>query len=218
MKVAGKPRKSWICTVALGLVIPCIFIFEGCASSLEREEAKVYAAYVDKRFTTVADSDEPLKRHIICDHTAGFQIVLSWRKDISRLSVAPRPDTIEDFLTRNDGNHPESSLNEETMKVIGRYPLNSHIQFKLPHVLISDATIEKIFTPGGDGWLEFNRRCEKNHGILWLSRVGFSKDRNEAILYVINQWTEAAGDGMLVLLQKQNGIWKAVDSTCCWVS
>jgi hypothetical protein len=203
----------------IGLVALAIFELSGCGSSLDREEAAVYAAYVDAHFTTVADSPVPLKRHVVRDRTSGFQSVDSWRHKISKLSVAPATDTIDDFLARNDGDYPKASLNEQTRKTIGRYPLNSHIKFRLPHVLISDETIEKIFfKEGGGGWVEFARRYPKNHGFLSFSRVGFSKDRKQALFYLGNEYTGGAGEGYLVLLQNRNGIWKEVTRSSCWIS
>ena len=58
--------------IAIATLIPAFIGISGCTSSLNKEEAAVYAAYIDARFTQVADSSEPLKRHVICDHTSGL--------------------------------------------------------------------------------------------------------------------------------------------------
>ncbi len=189
---------------ARALLVLAVIGISSCTSSVDREECAVYAAYVDKRFTMVADSSEPLKRHVICDRTSGLEMLRSWPKALADISVALRQDTIDDFVARNDR----------------RYAINNHIGFQLPHRLIPDRSIEQLFTPKSraDGWLEFNRKYPKSHGILWLSRVGFSRDRNQALLYVGNQWTEAAGEGYLILLQKKAGVWNEVARSACWMS
>jgi hypothetical protein len=175
----------------------------GCASSSEREEAAVYATYIDDNFTKVADSNIPLKRHIICSLTSGMEPLGSLPKHIAKLSITPAQAAVDDFLSKN----------------ARQYTINEHLSFKLPYVLISDQTLNKLFESGTDkGWTEFNRKYPKHHGFLVLSRVGFSQDRQQALLYIGNQWTEAAGEGYLVLFHKQNGTWIEIAKTSCWIS
>lgn len=189
-----------------------------CGSSLDGKEAEVYAAYVDAHFTTFADSQEPLKRHVICDTTAGFQIVNSWEKEISKLPIKPADETAESFISRNGGT-PKGLLTEKERRIRGRYAVNSDLRFKLPHVLIRDSLVEKLFfTDGSEGWPGFNARYPKSHGIIWLSRVGFNTARTEALLYIGNQWTEGAGEGFVVLLRKAAGRWAEVAKASCWIS
>jgi hypothetical protein len=186
-----------------GILISVPLVICGCASSLETEEAAVYAAYIDANFTKVVDSSIPLKGHIICDRTSGLEPVKPLPVHIAKLSITPAQATVDDFLSKN----------------AGQYPINEHLALRLPHLLISDRAVKKMFESGIDeGWSEFNRRYPKHHGFLTLSRVGFSRDRQQALPYIGNQWTEAAGEGYLVLLHKQNGSWKEVARASCWIS
>lgn len=93
------------------------------------------------------------------------------------------------------------------------------LRMKRIQQIVSDRAVKKMFESGIDeGWSEFNRRYPKHHGFLTVSRVGFSRDRQQALPYIGNQWTEAAGEGYLVLLHKQNGSWKEVARASCWIS
>ena len=132
------------------------------------------------------------------------------------LSRAASRGTIKSFLQRNDGNYPESQLTEKTLRVIGRYPINPYIKFKLPHTLITDTEIDQIFSNGG--WREFYRRYPNSRGIVYLSRVGFNSNETQALLYFAHQYTEAAGEGFLVLLKKTQGEWKQIAQTDVWIS
>jgi hypothetical protein len=199
-------------------LIAVSFLQGCCGSSLNGEEARVYAAYVDAHFTKVADSTEPLKKHVICDTTAGFQIHSSWEKEIAKLTIKPQHDTAVSFVSRNGGT-PRTELTDQDRKVRGRYPMNPQLSFKLPHVLIQDSLIQRLFfTDGGERWSGFNARFPKSHGIIWLSRVGFNTAMSEALVYVGNEWSDGAGEGFLVLLRKVGDHWAEATRVACWIS
>jgi hypothetical protein len=190
-------------STVIALLVFAALGLSGCTSILDREEAGVYAAYVDPTYTRVADSSEYLKRHVICDQTADMEMLRCWPKVLGHLSPAPMQETIDDFVARNGRRHV----------------INPHLRFRLPHRLIPNASIDQFFAhDAAAGWLGFNKEYPKSHGILWLSRVGFNKDRNQALLYTGNEWTAAAGEGFLILLQKETGGWREVSRAVCWVS
>jgi hypothetical protein len=187
----------------------------------EKEEAAVYRAYIDTDYASrnFLDSqfvNRPFNVIVISDRTSGFVVPFSYQKSIAKLSPKPDKETVENFLDRNDGKYPESKLTERTLRVIGRYPLNPHIKFGLPHALISDGEIDQIFSNGK--WGEFFRRYPNSRGLVWLSRVGFNKSKTQALLYFAHQYTEAAGEGFLILLAKTASGWKKTAEVLVWIS
>ena len=207
--------------IGITLLALSLAVLSGNGLSQEQEEVNVYAAYlntayINKHFSDRRFSNKPFTMIVISNLTSGFDHPFSYRVAIAQLSPKPEKDTVEDFLTRNDGDYPKSSLTDATMKVIGRYPLNSHIKFKLPHVLISDAEIGRLFRKGE--WEDFCARYPTSRGIVRLSRVGFNKNKTQALLYFAGQYAPAAGEGYLILLGKTSSEWKIITQVTVWIS
>ena len=122
----------------------------------ELEEAAVYRAcindfYLKRSFSDSCFEGKPFNVIVVSDKTSGFIVPFSYHKVISELSPKPDKTTISSFLVRNDGEYAESQLNENTLTMVGRYPLNRHIHFRIPHVLIADSEIERIFKKAAGG-------------------------------------------------------------------
>lgn len=168
--------------LSLLVIVILVFLhFAYGASNYEKEEAAVYRAYIDQ--TYIAQwfpqnfKNKPFRQIVIRDRTSGFVAPSPDLQNIAKLSPKPDGETIENFFARNGGYHPKSKLPEEALEKVGRYPLNRSIKFKLPHTLISDSEWNQI------RWEEFYRRFPDSRGIVVLSRVGFNKNRTQALLY-----------------------------------
>jgi hypothetical protein len=184
------------------------------------EESAVYRAYIDNyylKFPFPKDSfdDTPFTMVVISDHTSGFMIPLSYKPEIEKLSPRPSDDTIKSFLEKNDGLYPQKQLSEQTLKTVGRYPINRHIKLAIRHVLISDREREEIFKDGR--WSEFFRRYPGSRGIVYLSRVGFNVDMTEALLYFSHSYYDNA-EGLLIYLKGIEGNWRQVAERRVWIS
>ena len=215
--------KMFLGKATLILLLTIAFALAGCSSSedYDWEEAAVYAAFVDEHFAKFDHSSDPQKQHIIRDQTSGFQTFNGCQEIISELSPKPNSDTVRDFLARNYSYFPIFPLTEKSRRAIGRYPLNSHIKFKLPHVLMSDSMHDDIFDDEksiDEGWDLFYQRYTHAHGMVELSRVGFNKDRSQALLYVDNVYSSEGGEGFFVLLEKKDNQWREVATKACWIS
>jgi|WetSurMetagenome_2_1015567.scaffolds.fasta_scaffold85934_3 hypothetical protein len=187
----------------------------------EREEASVYNAYINKyyiprRFVESRFENKPFTEIVVSDHTSGFVIPFSYQKKVEELSIKPEEETVKSFLARNDGYYPQTGLTNETLRVVGRYPLNPYIAFKLPHTLISDAEMDRIFERGR--WEEFYNKYPNSRGIIYLSRVGFNHDLTQALLYVVLEYADGGGGGWLVLLAKSSDGWEQVANVSVWIS
>jgi hypothetical protein len=191
----------------------------------ENEEAAVYRAciqnYVNKAkaFSDYIFKGKPFSVIVVSEKTSGFIIPMSYQKSISDLSPKPEKTTIRNFLKRNDGEYPRSQLDEKALMVIGRYPINPHIGFTLPHVLLSDQERDQIFKDSPDGgWNDFFRRYPTSRGIVFLSRVGFNRNMTQALLYFTFAYGSGAAEGYLILFDKQANQWKEIARTLVWIS
>jgi len=69
---------------------------------------------------------------------------------------------------------------------------------------ISKGEHDQIFQTG---WTEFHERYGKEASILWLSRVGFNRDKTLALLYVSSGMGRLAVGGVLYLLERKEAKW-----------
>ena len=95
---------------------------------------------------------------------------------------------------------------------------------KLSYVLVSESELTAIFHPDANGmvgrapWREFYEKYPGAQGIMSLSRVGFNKAKNEALVYVIKQQQLLGGSACFYVLVKQQGVWKVKKTVLVWLS
>ena len=182
----------------------------------QKEEAEVYAAYINAHLLRNPLTNVPFSRLVIDDLTSGLPFRDSLKEEIAKLGQKMDAQTGRDFLARNARYFGGFSLRLFRNGIMGRRILNTRIKFQIAHTLISEATMEQIFSNGG--WDEFNKRYPNCRGSIDLSNVGFNRNRTQALFYIGSQWDWLAGEGRLILLEKKNGRWTEVDNIVIWVS
>lgn len=121
-----------------------------------------------------------------------------------------------DYIKKQMPNIAPDTL--ENFKAINKQEYTLKDSFTGYHcVLVSDSEIEDIFTTE-NGWNEFYKRYPNSQGEITLSRVGFNRQMNQALLYTGNQSYWLAGAGYYVLLQKINGHWYIQEKLLTWIS
>lgn len=201
---------------SIGLTLILALSLYCCSATDGREEAAVYAVYINAHLISNPITHKPYSMIVIKDHSSGLENRDILEQEIKRLLPKPDPQTLKNFFARNARYFGGLSLESFRNGFFGRRRLNADIRFEIRHVLITDGTVGQIF--GDGGWEEFNRRFPNCQGIVNLSRAGFNKNNTEALLYVGNQWDWLAGEGRIVLFQKKGGEWTEVATGTCWVS
>jgi hypothetical protein len=67
-------------------------------------------------------------------------------------------------------------------------------------------------------WGKFYLKYPKSQGIMSLSRVGFNRGLDRALVYIGNQSGGKTGVGYYVFMVKQDGGWQVNGRTAAWVS
>ena len=132
------------------------------------------------------------------DSGLGFMNQDSLPQELPGLS----PGLWSDYLARNDR----------------AYPLSAEMEIGVNYVFLDDREMGDIFDDSVNGWEEFYRRYPDLPGITTLSRVGFNRERTEALVYMGAQFHYLAGAGNLYRLEKQDGVWKIVEKVMLWIS
>jgi hypothetical protein len=163
------------------------------------EEYKVYGTVLGKekgklviRIETNMDKDS---KNIKMLEQRGFEPFLKQIK----------PETMRDFLTKNDG----SEL------------LEKKISPDINYTFISTEELKANFAYKFDGemdWEAFRQKYPNTANIYTLSRVGFSQDSSEALVFVTNWCRSLCGEGNYYVMKKENCEWKIVNKMMTWIS
>jgi hypothetical protein len=111
-------------------------------------------------------------------------------------------ETVDSFQARNDT----------------AYPIRQDMELGFSYTLLSQAARSQIFGQNQSGWEIFYNRHPQAPGITTLSRVGFNKSFDQALVYIGTQSNWLAGAGYYVLLKKAEGAWSIDQQVMIWVS
>lgn len=165
-------------------------------SKITAEEYKVYMAVLGKT-----------KEMFVVRDKSGMD---KESKNIDRFSVRDFlkeliPETIEDFQAKN----------KEIAQLKKKFPT------KINYKLINIDELREFFAYEFDGemdWEAFYKKYPKSGGLYTFSRVGFSQDGQQALLFVTNWCRSLCGEGNYYLLKKENGEWKVINKHMIWIS
>jgi hypothetical protein len=165
------------------------------------EEYEVYSALIQTRFI---DATHPTLI-VIKDTTAKAGVGLFLLRDAVGAIRDEWPElgdeVLDDFQTKN-----------QTSAVLeGRFTLN------VKHELISEQGLQSILSTNG-GWEDFYAEYPGSQGYLTLSRVGFDKAKDTAVLYLGTHVHGVAGGGHVVLMKKRVGGWMVRGERMLWIS
>lgn len=166
----------------------------------ELDEYLIYSTVIDEWYS----SDES-KEVSIRDHTSIYQI--------------GRPIEVElDYIKQQMLILEDEIINDFKAKNLRSYSLESFINQRAEYTIITQKEIDYIFDHNPH-WDSYYNRYPKSGGILTLSRVGFNRQRTQALLHAANQWNRSTGAGVYLLVVKQkDGSWKIENQQRIWHS
>ena len=161
------------------------------------EESAVYSVALKKIFPNNKFSDEPIKFFVIEDQT--------------RIDSYDGPSILKDNLKDYIPEISEDTLNNFKLNNNERHPLGVPVNFPFKYVLMksSEALV-------GD-WRAFYSKYKGAPGLISFSKVGFNKQKDEALVYVARANSEDSGGGHLILLKKKKNTWKVTKEETLWV-
>jgi hypothetical protein len=175
------------------LLVP--FLLAGCSPAPPGEDARVYAAAIQDRYPT-------RDRIVLLEHTV---------KPPDELAEDYRPFELPEGAPRDA--YRASRAADDQPVVLEPFPLE-HGRVEV----VSDE-IERRFWDGDRslldrlfrrplGWKGFYRAFPGSQGILRLSRVGYSADGSVAALEAGNRSDSYTATDEVVVLEKQDGVWR----------
>jgi hypothetical protein len=190
------------------LALPAPGIAQSDKDPLAREEYAVYSAVISKNYINYIKKTVRL----VVVTTPTCCEVTDEMKDRVPLYFgqfpppAPRPsqETLDNYAERN------------------RKTFVLHKSFKLPvkYRIVPYKRIERLFDmiELEEDWKAFYRMFPQSNGYMTLSRVGFNRAMDEAL--VSRGWMcgSLCGEGRYVLLRKKDGRWRVETDVMIWAS
>jgi hypothetical protein len=154
------------------------------------------------------DGNHKLNSVILLDHTAtGYPPGLAATTGVRRNEVqafyndVPK-DAKDDFEARN-----KTRVELDTEKI--KTPFQT--------LALSDKEAEKMLYRK-NGWEEFHQKYPGGAILAIISRPGINREHNRALLYMGESCGPVCGGGTLLLLGKQDGKWKIINTATVWMS
>ena len=111
--------------------------------------------------------------------------------ELKKSSPALKAETVDDLRAKN----------KEASKFTRNFDISR------PYVLISEEEVNGLFKQGISGWKSFHLKYPKSGGLSTFSRVGFDRDRTQALVYHGYSCGGLCGGGSYYLLTRKNGVW-----------
>ncbi len=153
------------------------------------DEYAVYNAVIGDMFAG------PMKLLIIYDHTVTYPFRDVGGSDAAANAFFPAiaQQTADDFAVKNK----QASL------------LKRSFNLNVDYILWNSEDPKRAALEKGDGEV---------HGLVSLSRVGFNRDHNQAVVYMSYVCGGLCGHGFVLLLSKSGDQWQVVNKRRLWIS
>lgn len=125
-----------------------------------------------------------------------------------------------DAETRTDSRLRQAGIDYKQENSKPRLLKPDELRFGRKIELISPSDLDSIFAAGIiPGWKKFNDIHTDVQGYTQLSAVGFSADKNFAVVFSGRYCGPRCGAGGIVTFSRKNGIWRRnSDQLCSWIS
>lgn len=165
------------------------------------EEYNVYSACIEAFFLVEGVELIVIRDHTDTDGSVGNTLAQEMRYVQDSLGSAVSEETLRDYRVQN----------------ASREPLSRRLALDVEVAFLSDTEFEAIFA-APDGWEQFYALYPHSQGIMTLSRVGFDRGMEQALVYVGNQVHYLAGQGYYLFLSKEGGRWVIQETVLVWIS
>lgn len=103
----------------------------------------------------------------------------------------------------------------------GAATLENKFPDEMKYPFVTDEQLTKDFAYEFDGrmnWELFFEKYPKTGSLYTFSRVGFSTDGKEALVFVTSWCFYTCGEGSYYIMKKENDEWKIADKRMTWIS
>jgi hypothetical protein len=170
----------------------------------ESEEYAVYSAVLDQESEPgEMNSFAPLviQNQTVVDYYSNGYMSHAL-EELKQSAPSLEQETLDNFRAGIEQPHPLKNLFRPPFRII----------------MISPQEVEGYFGLKGFRWPAFYKRYPKSTGLVILSKVGFNRAMNQAVVYRTFTCGDTCGYGSVVFLVKEGEVWKMKRSAGQWIS
>lgn len=187
---------------------------------IEDEEYKVFTDFLqieNKRVSAAEEaalsSQEKANRHLL--NNFDFPSLGSINSVVGQLTANNR--RLDKNIANTLGIDDEAMIADYESKNKKPYQLKDKLLVKNIITILTEEKAKKIFSSRG-GWMEFRKKYPFASGIIYLSRIGFNKEKTRAVFYAANPVDSEMGKGYMVLMEKKGNAWRLINFINLWIS
>ena len=190
-----------LATFLLFSLVVSSFRTEQTTASIDNDEYEVLSALVNEIYLKENAKSIVITNPTCCAPRTDVHSD-SWKVYLDQLGPESF-DTLDDYAARN-----KQSLSFE-----------KRFKLKADYQIVPYAEVQRLFSSRvlDDAWKTFYSKYPESNGYLRLSRVGFNKAKDQALVSTGWMRGELAGEGYFVLLGKQDGSWKVLKRAATWM-
>jgi hypothetical protein len=186
------------------------------APNVSEAEYEIFSAYINSSFVGATGTKRvgmPISQIVIVSSTESDKDDLDDRFDPDDVP----PGGIEKYLRTEATSLRAATVSNfhQANKKQADLALRFHIG--LPYQLVSAKQIGSILKDVSD-WPKYYTAYPGSQGHVALSRVGFSSDGKQALLYASNWCGGKCATGSYVVMEKHGSAWKVVKEVFMWMS
>lgn len=191
------------------IVTTAALISISCVSSVvaqnapDSDEYSVYAALLQQEFVGKGTKEIVVRKQTAVDNFSDDESLTDLMESLPSLAK----ETFEDFGSRN----------KNSVELTNKFNLKVKVN------LVGEE-INRIFYESRqlnskeDGWEVFHKKYPTADAIITLSRVGFNKDKSQALMFVAHSCGWLCGEGNYILLVNKADGWKVEKKLMTWIS
>jgi hypothetical protein len=189
---------------------------EAEAANVSEAEYEAFSAYINHSFVGAIGTDrvgKPISQIVIMNRTESDKNDLDDFLDPDDMP----PGGVEKYLQKEAPSLRAATISNFHRANEKQAELRPRFHLLLPYQLVSPEKIGSTLQDVSD-WPKYYKEYPGAQGHLALSRVGFSPDGKQALLYVSNSCGGKCATGSYVVMEKQGTTWKVVKEIFMWMS
>lgn len=198
----------------------CLFLFFACSKNEENKEEVQFAL---KATDVLDDLDYQIYSLVLTETQTNSKQIVVFQTSSKGMSISEEigSDTYVNFLKSEISDLDVSvfsdfrTKNATTVNFDNKFMVNSKTV-----KLIGEEELKSIFSAQdvNGGWKNFYTKYPDSHGHISFSRIGYNTTQTEAVLEIGNFYASLGAEGAIVILKKENSIWKIIKIQATWVS
>jgi hypothetical protein len=195
---------SWFSVITIVAFVNLCFASSILAQNApDSDEYSVYTSLLQQEFIGKGTKEIVVRKQTAIDNFSNDESLTYLTESLPSLAK----ETYEDF----------DSCNKKSTALTDKFNLKVKVN------LVGEE-IDRIFYESRqsnskeDGWEVFHKKYPTAGAIITLSRVGFNKDKSQALVFVAHSCGWLCGEGNYILLEKKDGVWKVEKKSMTWIS